>query len=43
MRVAELTHAMPAPLVHHLRSWAGAVPERPGLSVIAGGRDSVKD
>lgn len=38
MHVASLTTAMPAPLERHLRSWAGAVPRRPGLSIVANRR-----
>lgn len=40
MTVALLTATMPAPLVRHLRSWAGAVPSRPGVTVVANSRVS---
>jgi GNAT superfamily N-acetyltransferase len=36
--LARATTAMPAPLVRHLRSWAGAIPARPGLAVVANPR-----
>lgn len=38
MTVTLLSATMPVPLVRHLRSWAGAVPTRPGLAVIANPR-----
>lgn len=38
MTVTLLSATMPVPLVRHLRSWAGAVPTRPGLVVIANPR-----
>jgi GNAT superfamily N-acetyltransferase len=38
MSVSVLAATMPAPLVRHLRSWAGAVPSRPGVAVIANPR-----
>ena len=38
MTVTVLAASMPEPLVHHLRSWAGAVPSRPGVSIIANPR-----
>lgn len=33
-----LTAQMPTPLLRHLRSWAGAVPSRPGVAIIANPR-----
>ena len=38
MTVTLLSATMPVPLLRHLRSWAGAVPTRPGLTVIANPR-----
>lgn len=38
MSVNVLVSAMPAALVRHLRSWAGAVPSRPGVTVVANPR-----
>ena len=38
MTVTLLSATMPMPLVRHLSSWAGAVPTRPGLTVIANPR-----
>ena len=40
MNVTLLTADMPVPLIHHLRSWAGAVPSRPGVTIIANSRVS---
>jgi GNAT superfamily N-acetyltransferase len=40
MNVALLTKDMPTPLIRHLRSWAGAVPSRPGVTIIANPRVS---
>ena len=40
MNVTLHTSSMPTPLLHHLRSWAGAVPSRPGVTIIANPRVS---
>ena len=38
MTVNVLTAQMPTPLIRHLRSWAGAVPTRAGVAIIANPR-----
>jgi GNAT superfamily N-acetyltransferase len=38
MSVKVLNATMPAPLIQYLRSWAGAIPRRPGVTVIANPR-----
>jgi GNAT superfamily N-acetyltransferase len=38
MTVKVLTAQMPTPLIRHLRSWAGAVPTRAGVAIVANPR-----